>query len=107
MSDQAVPLHRRAHEHVKHVKALLANLRNHGKPDPVALSPSGQVPGIRSPDPAPTLLNIFASFQLSTQERSQKIRGKEARTDVHPGIFVHLTAKETAAIGAFFAQDLG
>ena len=46
-------------------------------------------------------------FHLRPQKGGDEFAGQIRRTDVHPGVFVHLAAEELAAVGALLADDLG
>ncbi len=61
---------------------------------------------IVAPDASPLTLDLISGLQLGIQKGRQDVGGQIARTNVHPGIFVHLTAEEAAAVGAFFTNDL-
>ena len=53
------------------------------------------------------MLHSGPGLELTKQERRQELRWQIARSEIHPGVLVHLAAEELTAIGALLAQDLG
>ena len=51
-------------------------------------------------------LDALTILQLSAQQRGQRIRRRIAGAKIAPGILVDFTTEETAAISAFFTQNL-
>ena len=52
-------------------------------------------------------LDSLALFQLAIKIRRKNIGWQERRTDIHPRIFIHLSAEEAGTVGPFFTDDLG
>src|SRR5258706_16071718 len=61
---------------------------------------------VKIPNPLPTRLNLAPGLKLTEKKRGQHIAHHVARTDVHPGVFVHLPAEKTATVRALLADDL-
>src|SRR3546814_679591 len=51
--------------------------------------------------------DLAGLLQLGGEERGNDLAWEIGRTHVHPGVLVHLSAKELAAVGALLANDLG
>ena len=85
---------------------LIAFRRDDGKTDIAARGPIRQLIPVTPPDGPAGGLNLVGSLELGVQECGQDIRRHIARSQIHPGVLVHLPAKETRAIGALLAEDL-
>src|SRR5580658_5071535 len=106
MFDQFLPRVQRRHEEIKHVKRLLGARRYMRQTNAVALRPRGQLGGVRMPDPSPSRSDLFALLQLRVEKCGETVGNHITGADIHPGVLVHLSTKESAAVGSFFAQDL-
>src|SRR5262249_37206798 len=78
---------------------------HHGAADSSAFGPRTQLHIVSLPYPAPMCLNRLPLLQLCVEESREDITHQIAGADVHPCVFVHLSAKEPAAIGSFLADD--
>ncbi len=95
-------------QQVEHVMRLLAVRRNRGQHDVVLPRPSSRKTGpVALPDGAPLGLDPLARLQLREQEGGEQFRRKPRRTDVHPGVLVHVAAEERRPVGALLPNDLG
>ena len=81
--------------------------RHDGAANSTFLRPVAQVLVIILPNALPLRLDGLPCFQLGVEKGRQHVAHHITRADVHPGIFVHLSAKKPAAIGPFLANDLG
>src|SRR6201999_3423118 len=72
-----------------------------------ALLERGEHLVIAAPDRDPLGRDALRLLQLRPQERRRDLARQERGSDVLPGVFVDLAAKEPAAVGAFLAHDLG
>src|ERR1700759_2242064 len=86
---------------------VLAVGRNDRAAQHAALLERGKHIVIAAPDREPVGRDPFGLLQLGPQERRRDLARQERGSDVLPGIFVDLAAKEPAAVGAFLAHDLG
>ena len=76
-----------------------------GQPIPRSCAQIAQVLVIIFPDALPLRLDGLPDFQLGVEKGRQDVTHHITRTHVHPGIFVHLTAKEPAAVRPLFPND--
>lgn len=95
------------HQHVEHVVGLFAVCLNHRQAYTVILSPGAQLGLITLPDLAAPFLDLVYLLQLGAQHGRQYLGWQVTRTDIHPGVLIHLAPEEAAAVGAFFTDDLG
>src|SRR6185312_5984384 len=89
------------------VERLLAVRGNRGQGHAVLGGPRAEAAGIAFPDARAASLDVAPALELRAQERRLQIGHQEARADVDPGVLVDLAAEEAAAVGPFFAEDLG
>ena len=61
---------------------------------------------VSMPEIHASLGNAQGFFHLRPQECCNHFAWQVGRTDVYPGIFVDLSAKKLAAVGALLADDL-
>ena len=76
-----------------------------GKPNVVRVRPLCELVGIIHPDAFSYGLNFIFRFELSEQECCKQIGEKVTRPDVHPCIFIDLTAEETAPVRPLLPDD--
>src|SRR5208282_6621408 len=86
---------------------LLAVGWHHGAANPAFLRPVAQVLVVILPNALPLRLDGLPYFQLGVEKGRQDVTHHITRANVHPGIFVHLSPKEPAAIRPLFTNDLG
>src|SRR6266508_709238 len=79
---------------IKHVIRLLTMIRNTRQLHIMFTCPILEACIIDFPYLFAMQLNFLALFELGKQKRGENIRGQIGRTYIHPGIFIHLTAKE-------------
>src|SRR5258706_14681707 len=75
------------------------------QPDISAVCPIVQAIAITRPYLLPPSLDPVPCFQLTIKKCRQKVRWQIAGTDINPGVFVYLPAKEPIAICPFFTYD--
>ncbi len=81
--------------------------RNNRQAYALVLGPVAQFSGIGLPQNFAALLDLFMLFKLSAEQGSEDVGGQITRSNVHPGVLVHLPPEKAAAIGPLLAQDLG
>src|ERR1700738_363218 len=103
--DHSLALICRWKDQVKHVVCLFA-VRGDDRESYLTIPrPSLKILIVVLPNVFPLCLNIITAFQLSEQKCRENIRRKIARSDIYPGVFVYLAAKEAAAIRTFLPDD--
>src|SRR3954452_21786534 len=98
-------LERREYQ-IEHMIWLFAMRRNNTKSDVNCSRPVAQMIVIILPHALAPALNTFPRFDLGIQKRSENIRRQIAGSHIYPCVFVHLAAKEPAAIRALLANNL-
>src|SRR5687767_8646369 len=68
--------------------------------------PLSKVRVVIIPDLPATVLNLIPCLQLGKEKSRKNVGGQVTRAQIHPGIFINLTAEEATAIGSFLANDL-
>src|SRR5580765_4450766 len=89
------------------MRRLLAFRRNHRETRSAAVRPIAQLLRVPVPDLFSPRLDPVALLELRPQERGEELGGKVARSDVPPGVLVHLASEEPCTVGSLFANDLG
>src|SRR5450830_1178052 len=93
------------HEKVKHVGGLYAVFWNVRQLSTQFFSPGCQFVTISCANRFAFGLDFGPSFKLGAKQSGHQFRGQIAGADIHPGVLIHLPAEESAAVGAFFADD--
>src|SRR5580765_8727152 len=75
--------------------------------NPMFLCQASQMLVVIVPDIPPPRLDVLPDLQLGKKECRQDVAHHVARSHINPGILVHLSTEEEAAIGSLFADDLG
>src|SRR5215467_9545569 len=107
MADESLPRVQVRKQHVEKMISGIAVGRHLRQAHAVSLCPGGEPLLIARKDASAPGLNILVVLELSQEEGREELRGQITRPDVHRSVLVDLTAEESAAVGAFLAQDLG
>src|ERR1019366_10394025 len=86
---------------------LLAMFRDDRLSHAVRRTPTGEFRMVALPDAAALDLNAIPYLELCKEECGQHVAHDIAGADIHPRIFVHLTAKKSRPVGALLTDDLG
>lgn len=90
---------------IEHVRVMHAVGRDYRQLDAAGLRQRQEAVIVLLPQCQTALVDAFRHFQLAPQVSGLQVRHQIAGTDVAPGIFVHLTTEELAAVGALLADD--
>src|SRR5687767_1134275 len=96
----------REHEVIQ-MPARLAAGGHHGLCRAGPSTPVAELALIGLPDMSAPRLNLRLALELTEQEGRDELGGDVARPDVHPGVLVHLAAKEPIPVRALLTNDLG
>src|SRR5580765_7122859 len=89
------------------MRRLLAFRRNHRETRSAAVRPIAQLLRVPVPDLLSPGLDPVALLELRQQERGEELGGEVARSDVPPGVLVHLAAEEPRPVRSLLPDDLG
>src|SRR2546421_8601207 len=106
MLDQPIPLIAPRHAEMEEVSGMLPVLGDGGELDPGPCGPVAELVGVAVPDPVPGGLDLGATLELASKERSLELRGEITRAEVAPGVPLDLAAKERRSIGPLLPDHL-